>query len=278
MDTRWVDFHLHSHCSDGTDAPETVVERAAALGMSALALTDHDSLLGVDAGRAVAALHGLVFLNGVELSAEFGGHEVHVLGLGVRTEFEPLRRALESLAEGRANRAEAIISRLNQLGVPITRERVFARAGGGAVGRMHVAQEVQSIGFSTTVQGAFDRYIKAGRPAFVKKPLISMADALEVIHGAKGLAFVAHPGLSRDRGRLERMLAGYPFDGIEAWHSKHSPGQTQAYLELARTQGLLVTGGSDCHGTAKGDGPAMGSVRVPWWVWERMQERLASAV
>jgi hypothetical protein len=177
------------------------------------------------------------------------------------------------LREARNRRAERIVGKLNAAGVPVTMETLLARAG-GAVGRMHIAREVHALGHARTVQDAFDRYLNAGRRAYVPKARIDCAEALGLIHEAGGLAFVAHPGIGTTRRLLPRLLE-LPFDGIEAYHCKHGPGHVAEFLELAESRGLLVSGGSDCHGAAKGE-PEMGKVRVPVAHYERIRERLAA--
>jgi predicted metal-dependent phosphoesterase TrpH len=137
---------------------------------------------------------------------------------------------------------------------------------------MHIAQEVHALGHASTIQGAFDKYIGSGKKAFVRKQTLPIEEAVDLIHEADGLAFVAHPGLGRIRDDLPRLL-GMPFDGIEAYHSKHSPGEAEAFTLLARERDLLIAGGSDCHGMAK-NAPDMGKVQVPYAVYEAICERL----
>lgn len=271
---RCVDLHLHTNHSDGSDSPARVVERAAGLGLAAIAITDHDTVSGVAEGAEVAERLGIELLPGVEISSKLGEGEVHILGLGVVPGPGPLMDALARQTEGRRSRAERMVARLNELGVPVERKNVEARTADGVVGRMHVALEIMAIGCAETVQEAFDKYIKAGRPAYVPKDVIAIAEAVELIHSAKGLAFVAHPGLGNLHQRLDRLLE-YPFDGIEVYHSRHTPGHLKQFEDIVRSRGLLATGGSDCHGTIKGERSLMGSVRVPYEVYERMKAALA---
>ena len=272
---RFVDLHLHTNRSDGSDSPTRVVERAVDCGLSAMAITDHDTLSGVAEGAETAARLGIEFLSGVEISSKLDGNEVHILGLGVDSGPGPLLDALEGQSEGRRSRAERMVARLKELGVPVDRKRIETKTADGVVGRMHIAQEIVAVGYAETVQEAFDKYIKAGRPAYVPKDVIAIGEAVELIHGAKGLAFIAHPGLGNLHRRLDALLE-YPFDGIEVYHSRHAPGRVKQFEEIVRTRGLLATGGSDCHGTVKGEAPLMGRARVPFSVYERMMAALAS--
>ncbi|MBX7256217.1 MAG: PHP domain-containing protein [Candidatus Hydrogenedentes bacterium] len=267
-------MHLHSNFSDGTDAPARVVERAAELGISALALTDHDTVGGVLEAREAARLAGIAFLSGVEITAHFQGFEVHTLGLGIDVHNDALVASLDRLREGRTARAMRIVDKLRGLGIPITFDRVAERAAGEAsIGRIHIARELNAMGLCKTVQGAFEKYIGEGRKAYEANPRMPLEKAIELIHDSGGLAFLAHPGIGPVRRRVARLLE-LPFDGLEAYHSKHSPGQTDEYSRLAEAKGLLVGGGSDCHG-ATGRKPDMGKVRVPYARFEALNERLS---
>ena len=272
-ETRFVDLHLHTNYSDGSDTPTRVVERAAELGFAAIAITDHDTLSGVPEAIARGRELGVEVLPGTEISTECGGRETHILGLGVALDCPALLAELATLVEGRGARAERIVEKLNAAGVPVDLERVRARTGDGSIGRMHIAQEVLELGRSRTVQDAFDKFLKSGRPAWVPKPLVSSRRAIDLIHEAGGFAFAAHPGVGNDRRRISELLQ-QPFDGVEVYHSKHTPGQTTEFMEIARERGWLITGGSDCHGTIKGERTEMGRVKVPYELFARLKDAL----
>ncbi len=274
QENRFVDFHLHTNHSDGSDSPTRVVERAVECGLSAMAITDHDTLSGVAEAASAAENAGIEFLSGVEISSQLGKREVHILGLGVDLGPGELLDALERQSEGRRTRAERMVARLNELGVPVDGKKIEEKTADGVIGRMHIAQEIMATGYATTVQDAFDKYIKAGRPAYVPKDVIAIGDAVDLIHGAKGLALVAHPGLGKLHQQFDALLK-FPFDGIEVYHSRHTPGQIKDFEELVETKGLLATGGSDCHGTVKGERPLMGCARVPFGVFENLKSALA---
>jgi len=270
---KYVDLHLHTNYSDGSDPPEQAVARAAAVPLAAIAFTDHDTLAGIEAGRAAAAAAGIGFLPATEISAVYARREVHVLGLGIDVRNAALLERLGELQAARNARADRIMDRLQAAGIAIDPERVRARAAGGVVGRLRIARELREMGLTKSTQAGFDRYLNYGRPAYVQKVLMPVSEALAIIHEAGGLAFVAHPGLTAGVRKALPHLLDLPFDGLEAYHVSHSPGYTGALLELAAERKLLVTGGSDCHGTIKGE-PEMGKVMTPFACYERIVSAL----
>lgn len=263
----YADLHLHSNHSDGSDAPARVTQRAAAAGMYAMALTDHDTLSGIPEARAESGRQGIALLSGVEISARFERREVHVMGLGVREDCAALSERLGTLQRARRERVDRMVDQLRAAGIPLDAERIRARTQGIAPGRMHVAVELRDQGTTRSTQEGFDRFLNFGCPGYVPKEMMSVEEALELIHAAGGLAFVGHPGLSKSLRQMLPKLLAFPFDGIEAYHISHSPGRTDEFLQLARGRGLLVSGGSDCHGAAKG-APEMGKVRMPYAHYE----------
>jgi len=273
-DGRWVDLHLHTHYSDGADAPDDVADRAATLGASAIAITDHDTLSGLNEAAEACAKRGLEFLPGVEISSRAGSKELHILGLGVDPNSESLKNTLARMAEARAERGRKIVERLAKMDVPITWDDVSSRAG-GVVGRMHIAKVLVDKGIVRSVQDAFDKFLKAGRPGFMPREVLSPREAVDAIHGGGGLAFVAHPGIGDLESRLEPLLSE-GFDGIEVMHSRHTPPQRERFAALAKDRGLSTTGGSDCHGGIKGDGFLIGTVRVPYSVFAAIRDRTAA--
>ncbi len=264
---------MHSTASDGSRAPADVVRAAHAAALSAIALTDHDSVAGLDEARATGDELGVRVINGVELSAVEGNSETHLLGLHL-ADVEILDKALGELREMRKRRAVTIVNKLNEHGVMISIDDVYAQAGTGAVGRPHVARALVGNGWATDVRDAFDRYLGAGRPAYVGKEQLVMADAIKMIHSAGGLAVLAHPGSGGTRERIT-ALAAIGLDGVEVRHPSHSPADTTRLRSLCEQLGLVPSGGSDWHGAAEGP-RTIGMMQVPAEWLERQEARLTT--
>ncbi|GAC1516686.1 MAG: PHP domain-containing protein [Gemmatimonadaceae bacterium] len=268
----YVDLHAHSTASDGSRSPQEVIEAAVAHRLTAIALTDHDTLAGVAEARRAGERLGIRVVAGVELSAVEGDRETHLLGLHVADEADS-DAALTALRDARRDRAQQMVLRLNALGVPVTMEAVLAEAGRGAVGRPHVARAIVSGGWVADVREAFDRYLGGGKPAHVAKREFSMADAIEMIHRWGGIAILAHPGYEGTRARIE-SLAALGLDGVEVLHPSHSSEDIARLGALADHFGLVRSGGSDWHGAGAG-ARTLANMKVPAPWLASQDERVA---
>jgi hypothetical protein len=270
---RLVDLHSHSTASDGAHPPSAVVEAASAAGLAAIALTDHDTMAGVDEAAAAGEQLGVRVVPGVELSAMDEDKEVHLLGLHIERR-GAIEDALRTFRESRVVRAEQIVAKLNALGVPLTFEAVLEQAGGGAIGRPHLARALIEEGWARDSRDAFDRYLGAGRPAYVPKHRLSIADAIALVHAGGGLAVLAHPGGDGRRDLVERYVAR-GLDGLEVRHPGHSAEDTARLGALAEFFGLVASGGSDWHGAAEGS-RVLGVMRVPGEWLDAQDARVAA--
>jgi predicted metal-dependent phosphoesterase TrpH len=270
-----ADLHLHTLHSDGTYTPEALVGAAVRHGLSVIALTDHDTVEGCAETAAAAGRAGIGFVPGTEITAELNGRELHILGYFVDPGDEALGRELARAQSIRQSRVREMVRRLNARGVGIDPEAVFELARCKAPGRPHVARALVAGGFCGSLDEAFDRYLKKGRPGWVAKEKIAAARAIELIRGAGGVAVMAHPGLNHD-DTLVGKLARLGIDGLECFHPRHGPGAPDRYLSMAREFGLLVTGGSDCHGESK-NRPTMGTVRLGMEYVDILRQRLGGA-
>jgi predicted metal-dependent phosphoesterase TrpH len=260
LSARHIDLHLHSTASDGTSAPEGVVASAVQAGLRALALTDHDTVEGIAAAQVAASAAGVELVPGVELSAYEGEQEVHILGLHL-ADLAEMRRSLEVFRLARRQRAVDIVKKLNDLGVRITFEDVMAVAGDAAIGRPHVARAMVENGWAMDLRDAFDRYLGAGRPAYLDKRRIGIAEAIELVHRCGGIAVLAHPGQDGNLARISAMAA-MGIDGVEVIHPSHSAEDRARLLALTSHLGLVPSGGSDSHGGADGI-RVVGAMKVP---------------
>ncbi len=247
-----VDLHLHTIHSDGTMKVGEVINRAAQAGFSAIAITDHDCIDGVADAIRIGKEAGLKVVSGVELSAIYQNHDIHILGYFFDLKNEKLNAELQKFITARYERGEKIVEKLNKLGIRISFEDVRKRVKGRTVGRPHVAEALVKVGVCKTVREAFDSFLAEGKPAYVPKYKISVKDAIELIHQAGGIASLAHPGISRADDFIEQF-AKWDLDAVEAMHSKHWDVQVDYFKMRAEQTGLLISGGSDCHGEKRGE-------------------------
>jgi 3',5'-nucleoside bisphosphate phosphatase len=252
-----VDLHSHSTASDGSYSPSALVALALERGLSALALTDHDSVAGLPEAEAAAAGTGLRFIRGVEIEIAFGPGEFHLLGLRLeRTEGE-IAETTARLARARDERNSRILGRMRDAGIPATMEELRAEAGEGSAGRPHIAALMVKRKAVRTRQEAFDKYLAKGRPFYEAKDCLELGEALRIIKDAGGLAVVAHPlSLFVSWGRLGSLMDEWKelgVDGIEAYHPTAKISQCRRVEKMARERGFRVTAGSDFHGAIRPD-------------------------
>jgi predicted metal-dependent phosphoesterase TrpH len=278
------DLHVHSTASDGTYTPTELVREAKRKRLTAIALTDHDTVEGIAEARREGEVLGIEVLAGIELSVveDDGARQMHILGLG--TEPTPsLVERLEVLSRERRERGLRMVERLRDLGIDLPDEVVLEIAGHSSVGRPHVAQSLVKIGICKTQQEAFDRFIGRTGPAYVGRRALTAREAIDLIHSAGGIASLAHPPLSvgvDGAGGLSRFVSEpvrLGLDGIEIQHPSHSPKQRRKLRQLAREHGLIETGGSDFHGDHKPEvqlGRGRGNVQVGPEVFEAVVDAI----
>ncbi|HPF60489.1 MAG: PHP domain-containing protein [Gemmatimonadetes bacterium] len=259
-----IDLHCHSTASDGLLPPARVVEAASAAGLTAIALTDHDTTAGLAEARAAGARLGVRVIGGCEFSVAAPWGEMHLLGYFLEPDDPEIEAFLATARRGRVARGRAMVSALRGLGVPIALADVEREAGGGALGRPHVARALQRLGVVPTVQAAFDRYLGRNRPAYVEKVLPTLGEVADLVHRRGGIVSAAH---LKSHGTREVLVAlqADGLDAVEVRHPSHDGDRVAILTDAALALDLGRTGGSDWHGDEDGVGThaALGSQQVP---------------
>ncbi len=301
-----IDLHTHSTASDGSMTPAELVRHAFAKGLGAVALTDHDTVNGVEQALEEGEKLGIEVIPGVEIGVSYSrpdisscsippelpqlecsisfDPEMHLLGYFFSEKYGDILKTLKELQEKREQRNPKIVSRLKELGFDISMSEVNSLAAGGIVGRPHIARAMIDKGYVANIEEAFDKYLASGRPAYFKKDKLSPAEGISEITRAGGVPVLAHPiYLERSADQLDILLgqlAGMGLRGIEAYYSENTEAQTSELLLQAQKHKLLVTGGSDFHGRFKPDieiGSGRGSLKVPYSLLERLKQVGSSA-
>jgi 3',5'-nucleoside bisphosphate phosphatase len=282
QDTGSADLHSHTYASDGTGAPSDNVRLAKEAGLRAVAITDHDTLAGLEEALEAGQRLGITVVPGVEISTVAEGKDIHVLGYYIRMEDSVLEARLQELRSTRDVRNSMMLMRLKELGMEVSIDEVLEAKGrsdktGETVGRPHIAQVMIAKGYVSSQREAFDLYLGAGGAAYVNPPRITPETAIAWIHEAGGAAVLAHPGLYGNDALVERLAAS-GLDGIEAFHSDHTEEDSARYEAVAQRHGLIVTAGSDYHGERNGvvfHAP-LGSRRIGTAVLKELQARAGS--
>jgi predicted metal-dependent phosphoesterase TrpH len=255
-----IDLHSHTTASDGSCTPTELVALAARTGLTALGVSDHDTVDGLEEANVAASESGVELVPGIEISVDYPQGEFHLLGYYVDFRNPDFLARIRYLQENRVNRNALMVRKMQDLGFEVTLDEIVAESGGGQVGRPHMARVLVKKGYAASIQDAFDRYLADGQPLHVPKVKLTPPEAIELVHSAGGMAVVAHPKymeypteaeLADELGRLKD--AG--LDGLECYYSQHTEAETEQYLRLARRFGFLVTAGSDFHGVSKPDVP-----------------------
>lgn len=280
---RRIDLHIHSTASDGTYSPKEIIALAERLNLAVIAITDHDTIDGSKEAILAGTPSGLKLLTGVEISAApptsfFCSGSFHILGYSFRLDDPLLKQSLSKLQLARENRNPGIIALLNNLGINISIQEVIELAGDGQAGRPHIARIMLEKRFVESIDEAFNKYLGKGKPAYVDKYRIECSKVIEIIIGAGGIPVLAHPALIElgNGSRFEKLIVKLKemgLRGIEAYYPEHSKEQISYYMELAKKYELLITGGTDFHGSLKPDinmGFGRGDFHVPYHLYENL--------
>ena len=274
-----IDLHIHSVYSDGTLRPKEIVERAKLKGLRAISITDHDTVDGLLEGESAAALAGIEFLHGCEISAYYNDLQTHILGYYIDPRSKTLAAKFKELAVHRDERNQDMIDALAQIGINLSHEQLAQVADGDIITRSHFAKALWVGGYADSISDAFYKYISPGCPGYVPHEALTAVDCIEFIRGEGGVPVLAHPFLYKmDDTQLERFvktLVDSGLMGIEAVYSTHTHAQTQTARKWANKYRLVATGGSDFHGDNRPTadlGVGRGSLFVPYCIVDELRQ------
>lgn len=273
---KYIDLHTHSTCSDGTLTPSEVVKLAKERGLSAIALTDHDTIDGLPEAIEAGRKYGIEVITGIEFSVA-ADTEMHLLGLGFNLDCPAITDILDEMIIQREKRNHIVIELLKNIGIDITIDDILAESTSRVTGRSQIAKAMLKKGYVSSIKEAFDKYLSFGKPAFIKKSTLTPEDAIEIIHKSSGKAFLAHlnqTGKTDDElYELLTHLKKCGLDGIEGYYTEYTEEMNGNYRKMAEDIGLLLSGGSDFHGTNKDGyelGSGKGNLRIPYEILEKI--------
>lgn len=266
-----ADLHCHSDCSDGSDSPRELIDLAVNKGLSAISITDHDTVNAYVDLYAYAESRGIDLLRGVEFSCYLDTDSVHILGYGYAEHHHAIQNLCHQHQIRRKERNQEILFRLNELGIAVTYEELQSSSTTPVLGRPHIAALLKEKGVVATIREAFDVFLGEGKKAFYPGCPISVEETIDVLHQAGGKAILAHPHLFKNAACV-RTLLRYPFDGLEAFYAYFPPMVQQYWVEVALSKGWLITGGSDYHGSVKPQNQLGSS-----WIDQPLYQRVTNA-
>lgn len=256
-----IDMHVHTNASDGVLLPEEAIQRAIENGLSGIAITDHDTVVGALSVKSNTIPDGFTLIKGIELSTVQNNKEIHILGYHLNLEDEDLQKLLQAIRNFRRNRVCKILEKLERFNISLTYQEVLGEESPDSIGRPHVAKALVRRGFVRDVSQAFDRYLAKGRLAYVERYKLETKEAIDMIKRLGGYSVLAHPGLLNQRDVLSVVEKG--IQGIEVYHPKHTEAVTKELLKLAQRRKLFITGGSDFHDFSSDKCNEIGSHSIP---------------
>jgi len=261
----YVDLHTHTTYSDGILSPAQLLEKARVAGLSAISITDHDSVDGCIEAHSIAAAYSVEVIDGCEFSCYEDGKEYHILGYFFDLDNKDIKFALTEFTEARLRRAEKIVKKLQRLNVNININQVLEKAGKAPIARPHIASVLMDLGATNTIKAGFWSYLADGKPAYEPKKAFTIQQSVKLINHAGGVAILAHPGKYLSHDDLYEIIR-LGIDGIEVIHPAHDETTQKFYKEIASQYWLLETGGSDFHGNRDYDNDNFGKFKVPYSV------------
>lgn len=266
---KYADLHVHTFYSDSTFSPEEVVSCASQKALAAIAICDHDCIDGIGPCKKIAESLGIEIVPGIEMTVEKADAEIHILGYFIDWQNEPFQKKLIEIQQSRVSRLHKMVEKLRDFQIDIDVNDVFKLAGKGSVGRLHLAKALINAGKIRSFKEVFDKYIGFLKPCYVSNVRFTPKEAIDTLLKVGGVPVLAHPDVMGKDEYIPELI-DYGLRGIEVYHTEHDPRTTRHYEEMAKHYGLLMTGGSDCHGLGKGR-VLMGGVRVPYEIVEKLK-------
>lgn len=268
--SKFADLHIHTYFSDGTSSPAEVVSEALEVGLSCIAITDHDTIDGIEPTIKIANKKNLEIISGIELSSEVDGKDIHILGYLLDIKQDALIEKLTQMQEVRIERLKKMILKLKSLGINnIEFEEVARLSRSKSVGRPHLAKVLKDKGWVSSISEAFGKYLGETSPAYVPKYKISTYEAIKFIRSQGGVSVLAHPMLT-NRDELIPSFVEAGLQGVEVYYPNLSQTVADHYIGLAKKYNLLLTGGSDAHGKAK-TSTFVGKIKIPYDLVEKLK-------
>ena len=246
----YADLHIHTAYSDGSFLPAAIIRHAVKNNLKIISITDHDSVDGIAASIKEGEKNNIEVIPGIEISTTVDSGEVHILGYFIDYTDEYFLKSIRRIQEIRLKRMSMMVDKLKRLMIDIDLNELIEYAASSSIGRLHLAHFLKKKGIVGSAYEAFDRYIGSGKPAYEKMNALTPEEGIELISNAGGIPVLAHPGLTKRDDLIDEMIQS-GLRGLEVYHSGHSEEDTNRYFQMARDKGLLVTGGSDCHGEKK---------------------------
>lgn len=273
---KYIDLHAHSTCSDGSMTPTEVVKLAKEKGLAAIALTDHDTVYGLKEAIEAGKKYGIQVITGIEFSVT-DKVPMHMLGLNFSLDCPEITNTLDELVKNREIRNVRVIEKLKEIGFDVSLEEMLEFSTSNVTGRSQIARVMMKKGYVSTVKEAFEKYLGFGRPAYVKRKSLSAEKAIQIIKNSGGKAFLAHLNQTKlDDAELYALLANlkeYGLDGVEGYYTEYTDDMSFRYRKMADDLGLILSGGSDFHGTNKDGyelGTGKGNLRIPYGLLENI--------
>lgn len=256
-----IDLHVHTTASDGLFTPKEVVYWAYKKKLSAIAITDHDTIDGIEEGLYYGKKYNIEIIPGIEINTDYKGSEVHILGYYIDYKASWFLKILNDIRFSRYNRAKKMIKKINDLGLQVTMEEVIELSGTASIGRPHIARVLVKHNYAHNTKEVFEKFLGIDGPAYVERYKINPFEAIEYILKCGGVPVLAHPGLIKDI-KIIKELVEAKLQGLEVFHSKHNDYMTKLYSSIAKQYNLIITGGSDCHGALYNGEPLLGTLNI----------------